>query len=51
MLDRLQYAPLAVLVRLVGVLPRSVARGFGILLGQADVLLYPPAAPRRASQS
>ena len=41
MLDRLQYAPLAVLVRLVGVLPRPVARGFGILLGQLTYLLYP----------
>ncbi len=41
MLDRLQYAPLAVLVRLVGVLPRPVARGFGILLGQLAYYLYP----------
>ena len=41
MLDRLQYAPLAVLVRLVGVLPRSVARGFGILLGQLTYYFYP----------
>ena len=41
MLDRLQYAPLAVLVRLVGVLPRPVARGFGILLGQLAYYFYP----------
>jgi Kdo2-lipid IVA lauroyltransferase/acyltransferase len=41
MLNRLQYAPLAVLVRLVGVLPRTVARGFGILLGQLTYYLYP----------
>jgi Kdo2-lipid IVA lauroyltransferase/acyltransferase len=41
MLNRLQYAPLAVLVRLVGVLPRSVARGIGILLGQLAYVFYP----------
>ncbi len=41
MLNRLQYAPLAVLVRLVGVLPRPVARGFGILLGHLTYYLYP----------
>ncbi len=41
MLDRLQYAPLAVLVRLVGVLPRPVARGFGVLLGQLTYYVYP----------
>jgi KDO2-lipid IV(A) lauroyltransferase len=41
MLNRLQYAPLAVLVRLVGVLPRSVARGFGILLGRFTYYVYP----------
>lgn len=41
MLDRLQYAPLAVLVRLVGVLPRPVARGFGILLGRLAYYFYP----------
>src|ERR1700722_17141278 len=41
MLDRLQYAPLAVLVRLVGVLPRPVARALGILLGQLAYYLYP----------
>ncbi len=41
MLNRLQYAPLAVLVRFVGVLPRPVARGFGILLGRLAYYLHP----------
>jgi KDO2-lipid IV(A) lauroyltransferase len=41
MLYRLQYAPLAVLVRFIGVLPRPVARGFGILLGRLAYYLHP----------
>jgi KDO2-lipid IV(A) lauroyltransferase len=41
MLYRLQYAPLAVLVRVIGVLPRSVARGVGIFLGRIVYLIYP----------
>ena len=30
---RLQYVPVALMVRLIGALPRSLARGFGILMG------------------
>jgi len=41
MLYRLQYAPLAVLVRFIGVLPRPVARGFGILIGRLAYYLHP----------
>ena len=41
MLYRLQYAPLAVLVRFIGVLPRPAARGVGILLGRAAYYLHP----------
>src|SRR5208283_1288761 len=38
--DRLQYIPVAMLVRLIGALPRSMARGFGILLGGAVYHLH-----------
>jgi KDO2-lipid IV(A) lauroyltransferase len=41
LLYRLQYAPLAVLVRVIGILPRSVARGVGILLGRLAYYLHP----------
>jgi KDO2-lipid IV(A) lauroyltransferase len=41
LLYRLQYAPLAVLVRVIGVLPRSVARGAGILLGRLAYYVHP----------
>lgn len=41
MLNRLQYAPLALLVRLVGVLPRPVARGVGILIGRLVYFVHP----------
>ncbi len=33
MLDRLQYMPVALIVRLIGALPRPLARGTGILIG------------------
>lgn len=41
MIHRLQYAPLAVLVRLVGVLPRPVAHGFGMFIGRLVYYLHP----------
>src|SRR5271157_2711576 len=41
MLYRLQYLPLALLVRLVGVLPRPLARGLGITLGRVVYLIHP----------
>jgi len=41
MLYRLQYLPLVMLVRLVGVLPRPLARGVGIALGRVVYLLHP----------
>jgi len=41
MLYRLQYLPLALLVRLVGVLPRPLARGVGITLGRVVYLIHP----------
>jgi Kdo2-lipid IVA lauroyltransferase/acyltransferase len=39
--DRLQYWPVALLVRLIGALPRPLARGVGILIGGAVYLLHP----------
>jgi len=41
MLNKLQYAPVALLVRLIGVLPRPLARGFGMLIGRLAYYLYP----------
>jgi KDO2-lipid IV(A) lauroyltransferase len=41
MIHRLQYAPLAVLVRFVGVLPRPVARGVCIVFGRVVYYLHP----------
>jgi KDO2-lipid IV(A) lauroyltransferase len=41
MIYRLQYAPLALLVRLVGVLPRPVAHAFGIVIGRLAYYLHP----------
>ena len=41
MLYRLQYAPVAVAVRLIGVLPRSLARGVGILIGRIVYYIHP----------
>src|SRR5208283_3111244 len=38
--DRLQYIPVAMLVRLIGALPRSMARGAGILMGGAVYHLH-----------
>src|SRR5450759_5264955 len=40
MRHRLQYVPVALLVRLIGALPRPVARGCGILLGGAVYHLH-----------
>src|ERR1039458_4302396 len=40
MRHRLQYVPVALLVRLIGALPRPLARGFGILLGGAVYHLH-----------
>ena len=39
--DRLQYWPVALLVRLIGALPRPLARGVGILIGGAVYYLHP----------
>lgn len=41
MLERLQYAPLALLVRIVGKLPRPVARAIGILTGRIVYYVHP----------
>lgn len=41
MIHRLQYAPLAVLVRLVGVLPRPIAHALGISVGKLVYYLHP----------
>jgi len=41
MLNRLQYLPLVLLVRFVGVLPRPLARGFGIALGELAYFVRP----------
>jgi KDO2-lipid IV(A) lauroyltransferase len=41
MLYRLQYLPLALLVRFVGMLPRPLARGVGILIGVLVYHLHP----------
>jgi len=41
MRDRLEYAPVWVLVRILGVLPRPLARAMGIALGQAVRVLHP----------
>ncbi len=38
---RLQYAPLIVLVRLIGALPRPLAHGVGMLLGKVVYLVHP----------
>jgi KDO2-lipid IV(A) lauroyltransferase len=39
--DRLQYWPVALLVRLIGALPRPLARGIGILIGGLVYWLHP----------
>jgi KDO2-lipid IV(A) lauroyltransferase len=39
--ERLQYAPLAVLVRLIGALPRPLAHGVGMLLGRMVYYVHP----------
>jgi len=41
MLDRIQYWPVALFVRVVGVLPRSVAHGVGIVIGRLVYYLHP----------
>ncbi len=41
MRHKLQYVPLVVLVRLIGVLPRSLAQGIGILIGGLVYYLHP----------
>src|SRR5664279_1353813 len=41
MLYRLQYAPLFLLVRFIGVLPRPLARGVGLLIGGIVYHLHP----------
>lgn len=41
MRHRLEYAPVWVLVRILGVLPRPLARAMGIMLGQTVRLLHP----------
>jgi Kdo2-lipid IVA lauroyltransferase/acyltransferase len=41
MLDRLQYWPVAVLVRVIGVLPRPPAHGVGIMIGKLVYHLHP----------
>jgi len=41
MRHRLEYAPVWVLVRILGVLPRPLARAMGITLGQTVRLLHP----------
>ncbi|MFZ0912688.1 MAG: lysophospholipid acyltransferase family protein [Candidatus Korobacteraceae bacterium] len=40
MRHRLQYVPVALVVRLIGALPRPLARGWGILLGGAGYHLH-----------
>lgn len=39
--DRLQYWPVALLVRLIGILPRPLAHGVGILIGGLVYRLHP----------
>ena len=41
MLDKLQYWPVAVMVRLIGVLPRPLAHGVGIVIGRLVYYLHP----------
>jgi KDO2-lipid IV(A) lauroyltransferase len=41
MMYRLQYLPFAVLLRLVGLLPRPLARGVGIIIGRLVYYLHP----------
>ena len=41
MLNRLQYWPVALLVRLIGVLPRPLAHAVGIMIGGAVYYLHP----------
>src|ERR1700761_5882162 len=41
MCDKLQYWPVAVLVRFIGVLPRPLAHGFGIVIGKLVYWLHP----------
>src|SRR5664279_5395771 len=41
MLNRLQYWPVALLVRLIGLLPRPLAHAFGIMIGGAVYHLHP----------
>src|SRR5579864_8170542 len=41
MLDRLQYWPVAVFVRIVGALPRPLAHAVGIVLGKLAYYLHP----------
>jgi Kdo2-lipid IVA lauroyltransferase/acyltransferase len=41
MLYRLQYLPLALLVRFVGMLPRPLAHGVGIVLGRIVYVVHP----------
>jgi Kdo2-lipid IVA lauroyltransferase/acyltransferase len=41
MLDKLQYWPVALLVRLIGALPRPLAHGVGVMIGGAVYLLHP----------
>lgn len=41
MLDKLQYWPVALLVRLIGILPRPLAHAVGILIGKAVYYLHP----------
>src|SRR5579863_450955 len=41
MLNRLQYWPVALFVRFVGILPRPLAHGVGILVGKAVYYLHP----------
>ena len=41
MLYKLQYLPLALLVRFIGVLPRPLARGVGILIGGLVYYVHP----------
>ena len=41
MLDRLQYWPVALIVRVIGILPRPLAHGAGILIGRLVYHLQP----------
>ena len=41
MLDRLQYWPVALVVRAIGVLPRPLAHGVGIVIGRLVYRLHP----------